>query len=104
MQTRITARHVDVSNGLRAHIENSMSRLGRYYNGIHGAHIVLDGCETRVAGKSAEVTVSVRQNLLRAQQEAESHEEAVNRCVRQLRRQVLRYKNRVRSTNQHRHR
>lgn len=104
MQTRITARRVEVSDGLRAHIENSVSRLGRYYDGIHDARVTLDGHETPGPTKKAEITVSVYRRTLKAQDTAATHREAVDGCVRQLRRQVLRFKDQVRSTKKDVHR
>ncbi|MDX1531743.1 MAG: ribosome-associated translation inhibitor RaiA [Rhodothermales bacterium] len=103
MQTRITARRSDIPDGLRAHIEQSVSKLDRYYDGIYDAHVVLtDGDGGR--GKAAEVTVNVRRQTLKAQNAAPTHEEAITGCVRELRRQVLRYKDRLRSTDKDVHR
>src|SRR5690554_6856818 len=92
MQTRITARHTELPDGLRAHIEHSVSKLDRYYNGIHDAHVVLDGHEASNPGKQVEVKLSVYRRTLTARDAATTYQEAVNGCVRQLRRQVLRYK------------
>lgn len=104
MDTRITARHIEVPDGLRAHIQNSVGKLGRYYDGIHDAHIILDEHEKTGTGKIAEITLSVSRQQLRAAQTADSHQEAVTGCVRQLRRQVMRYKDRLKSVRQDRHR
>ncbi len=104
MQTRITARHTELPDGLRAHIEASVSKLGRYYNGIHDAHVVLDGHESTNPGKTVEVKVNVYRQTLTAQDAAATYQEAVNGCVRQLRRQVIRYKGKVRSTDKDVHR
>lgn len=90
MPTHIAARHVEVPNGLRAHIEQSVGKLDRFYNGIHGARVTLNGSESGQA--SAEVLLTVSRRTLTARQTAPSHREAVDECVRQLRRQVLRYK------------
>lgn len=103
MHTRITARRFDVNDGLRAHIDSSMGKLDRYFDGIHDAHVILDGHDAR-DGKSAEITVTVRRQQLRAQQVATSHQEAISGCVRQLRRQVLRYKDKLRDHGQEWHR
>jgi putative sigma-54 modulation protein len=105
MQTRITARRFDVSDGLRAHIENSVGSLGRYFDGIQGAHVILDGHDSNGAGKIAEVTVTVpRRGQLRAEQVASTHQEAVRGAVRQLRRQVVRYKDEVKDRKKDRYR
>lgn len=102
MQTRITARHTTLNDGLRGHIESSVNKLGRYYDGIHDAHVVLDG--QAGVSKTAEVKLHVYRRTLTAQHAAPTYQEAVTSCVRQLRRQVLRYKGRLRSTDQDVHR
>lgn len=102
MQTRITARHTTLTDSLRGHIEHSVSKLARYYDGIHDAHIVLNGAAG--ASKTAEVKVNVSRRTLTAQEDAPTYREAVDGCVRQLRRQVLRYKDRTRSTDKDVHR
>jgi len=104
MQTRIINRGTDIPDGLHAHIENSMQKLGRCYDGIYDARVVLAGPSGAEAAKLAEVTLSVKRGQLKAQQAASSHQDAVAGCVRQLRRQVLRYKDRLRSRTQVRHR
>lgn len=103
MQTRITARNTTLNDSLRGHIEYSVNKLGRYYDGIHDAHVVLNGNERDVS-KTAEVKVNVYRRTLTAQEAAPTYQEAVNGCVRQLRRQVIRYKTRLRSTDQDSHR
>lgn len=103
MPTRITARHTDLSDGLRAHIEQSVSKLDRYYDGIHDAHVVLDGHDPSSSGKKAEVKVSVYRRILTAQDDGPTYQDAVDGCVRQLRRQVLRYKGKMRSTDKDSH-
>jgi putative sigma-54 modulation protein len=103
MPTRITARHTELSDGLRAHIERSVSKLDRYYDGIHDAHVVLDGHDSDSLGKKAEVKVSVSRRTLTAQDSGLTYQDAVNGCVRQLRRQVLRYKGKIRSTDKDAH-
>jgi putative sigma-54 modulation protein len=103
MPTRITARHTELSDGLRAHIEQSVSKLDRYYDGIHDAHVVLDGHETSNPGKRAEVKVHVYRRILAAQDDGPTYQDAVDGCVRQLRRQVLRYKGKIRSKDKDSH-
>lgn len=104
MQTRITARHTDLSDVLRAQIEQSVAKLARYYDGIHDAHVVLDGNESGPSSKKAEIKVNVSRRTLTAQDAAPTYQEAVSGCVRQLRRQVLRYKEGIRNTSKDVHR
>lgn len=102
MHTRITARHTTLTDSLRGHIEHSVGKLDRYYDGIHDAHVVLNG-DSGIS-KSAEVKVNVYRRTLTAQGIAPTYQEAVSGCVRQLRRQVLRYKGQQRSTDKNIHR
>ena len=102
MQTHITARHTTLTDSLRGHIEHSVNKLDRYYNGIHDAHVVLNG--DAGVSKTAEVKLNVYRRTLTAQNDAPTYQEAVSGCVRQLRRQVLRYKDTMRSTDKDVHR
>lgn len=96
MQTRITAHQTHTTDGLRAHIENSIGKLGRYYDGILDAHVILKENPSPVADKRCEIALSVYRQTLNASDTAPSHEAAVDGCVRQLRRQVARYKSKLR--------
>ncbi|RPJ41844.1 MAG: ribosome-associated translation inhibitor RaiA [Candidatus Latescibacterota bacterium] len=41
MQVSITARHFDLTEGLREHTEEKLARLGKYGVDLHEAHVVL---------------------------------------------------------------
>ena len=96
MQTRITTRHCEASDGLRAHIDSQLGKLERVYDRIHDAHVVLKE-EPSPADKRVEIALSVYRQTLKASDTGPTHAAAVDGCVRQLRRQVSRYKGRVRS-------
>lgn len=104
MDIRITTRRFDLSDKLRSHIETTAGKLGRYFDNIQDIHFVLEDYETRVDGKKAEVTLSVPGGILRAEHTSSTHREAVNECTRQLRRQIIRHKDRLTSIDQDRHR
>lgn len=97
MQTQITARHFDANEQLRTHIDQSLSKLERYYDGIGDVHVVL--CEDGAPGaKAAEVKMIVFRQTLSARHSASTYEEAVDRCTSRLKRQLMRYKSKLRST------
>lgn len=100
MQTRITAHQCEASDGLRSHIEQSVSKLGRYYDGIVDAHVILKEDPSPSDEKLAEVTLNVYRQTLVATDTAPTHGAAVDGCVRQLKRQVTRYKDRLRDRTQ----
>lgn len=98
MQTRITSRRFDATDALKETVQSQVEGLGRYYDGIHDAHVVLE--EDGSSEKRAEVVLQVYRNTLAASDTGPTHEVAVNACVRQLRRQVLRYKDKLRRVPQ----
>jgi len=93
MQTRITARHFEAPAALRSHVTRSLGRLERYVERAGEAHVILtDGGPD--AEKRAEIALSAPRQSFRAASEKPSLESAVDDCVRQLRRQALRLKER----------
>ena len=94
MPTRIHARQFEAPDALRNHVLQQVGSLDKIYNGIHDARVVL--AEEADDSKRADVAIQVYRQTLTAQQTAATHELAVSECVRQLRRQVLRYKSQLR--------
>ena len=99
MQTQITARHFEANPSLRDYATNKLSTLERYYDGITEARVVLSDDGGPAANKSAEVVVRVYQQTLSANGQGVSHEEAIDRCMSALRRQIKKYKAKLRSTD-----
>ncbi len=99
MQTRITARHFDASPTLRKHAADRLAKLERFYDGITNAHVVLSTTKDQVAGRYAEITLTVKRQRLTAEDSAPTHEAAIDNCVERLRRQILRYKAKLRSND-----
>lgn len=99
MQTQITARHFEAPPELREYATERLSRLERYYNGITDAHVVLTNDGTPADGKAAEVILQVYRQTLSARDKAPTHEDAIDHCVQRLRRQIMRYKAKLRRTD-----
>lgn len=99
MQTQITARHFDANPALRDYASSKLSRLERYYDGITEARLVLSDEGGPATGKSAEIIIHVYQKTLSANSEGTSHEQAIDRCMAAIRRQIKRYKAKLRSTD-----
>jgi putative sigma-54 modulation protein len=94
MQTRITARHFAASDGLRSHVARSLGKLERYFDRIHDAHVILH--DAPPTDSRAEIALSAPRQTFSAAYAAPTVEAAVDGCVRQLRRQVVRHKDRLR--------
>jgi putative sigma-54 modulation protein len=99
MQTQITARHFDADQALKEYAESKLATLERYYDGITDARVVLSQDGAPGKSKSAEVFVQVYQQTLSATGSGSTHEDAVDQCVKALRRQVKKYKAKLRSTD-----
>jgi len=104
MQTQITARHVDLNPDLRSHVDSQLSKLQRYYDGIINAHVILGESNAPSGDKTAEINIDVYQKRLSAEDAASTHEQAVNQCIDHLRRQLKKYKAKLRSTDKDAHR
>ena len=104
MEPRITARHFSLSNDLRNFVNDRVAKLEQYYNGITDAHVILDIENGRPNSRySAEAILTVYRQTLSAQDSADSHETALDNCVEGLRRQLLRYKGKLKDTAKHYH-
>jgi ribosomal subunit interface protein len=100
MQIQMTARQFDASPALRTRVNQRLQKLERFYDGILDANVVL----TRKPEKAAEISVNVYRQTLTARTTRDRHEDAIDECVEQLRRQLLRYKAKLRDTNRRSHR
>lgn len=95
MQVQITARHFDATPTLRDYAEQRLSKLTRYYDGITDAHVIM-GVDHETE-KNTEITLNVFRQQLVADATAPTHEEAIDGCVERLRRQLLKYKSKLKS-------
>jgi len=103
-QTQITTRHVDVSEAVRQHAEERTAKLEKFYDGIVRAHVILGEDNSPASKKTAGIHLEVYQKQLSAEDRADTHKEAINLCVDHLRRQLERYKSKLRSTDKDAHR
>lgn len=103
-QTQITARHVDVSDRIRQYAKERTGKLEQFYDGIVNAHVILGEDNSPANEKTAEINIEVYQKQLSAEDSASTHEEAINLCVDHLRRQLEKYKSKLRSKDKDAHR
>ncbi len=103
MQIQVTARHFNADDRLQTYARTKVSRLNRYYDGITGIQVVLERA-AHVPPAQVEIGLNVFRQQLTARAEGDTHEEALDLCVERLRRQLKRYKERVRGTDKDQHR
>jgi putative sigma-54 modulation protein len=95
MKVRITARHCDPDAELRRHVEEKVSHLGRYFDRVDEAHVVLEAEGHR---QIAEVIVHASRTVVSSKQAAEDLRSAFDLAVDKVERQIRRHKDRVRNT------
>lgn len=103
-QTQITTRHVDVSDEVRQYAEKRTGKLEQFFDNIIDAHVILGEDNSPASKKTAEININVYQQQLSAEDSASTHQEAINLCVDHLRRQLEKYKAKLRSKDKDAHR
>lgn len=103
-QTQVTARHVDVSDRVYEYAQNRTQKLEQFYDGIVSAHVILSKDNSPAENKTAEINIEVYQKRLSADDSADTHEQAINLCIDHLRRQLEKYKAKLRSKDKDAHR
>jgi len=94
MRLTVTARsHLDPA--LRTYAVQKLAKLDRHDGSIHEARIVLEDDERRLPPASAEVFVHIGHDQLMARCEGAGVQEAVDRVIDKIDRQILRRKERV---------
>ncbi len=99
MQVQITARHFKANDELQAYVNDRVAKLKRYYDGITNVHVILDLIPVQNNSThecEADISLSVYKQRLAAKALAATHEEAVNDSLANIRRQIIRYKDKLR--------
>lgn len=104
MQMQFTARHFDASPELRDYAEQRLEKLHRYYDGITNASVTVTRGGNGIPEWTAEVAVRVYRQTLTARATEPTHEQAIDNCTERLRRQIMRYKAKIRTTSGYAHR
>jgi ribosomal subunit interface protein len=98
MEPRITARRCTLSTSHRSFIVDRIARLEQVYDGITDVHVVLEKESTGPQSWNAEVLANVFRRQIAGHARNASFEIAVDDCVEQLRRQLLKHKAKLRRT------
>ncbi len=93
MQINITGHHVDVTEPLKAYVDEKMQKLTRHFSMITNAHVVLT-VEKPYLHK-AEAHVFVSQKEIHAAAEAEDMYAAIDSLIDKLDRQVIKHKEKL---------
>ncbi len=89
MQVSITGHHVEVTDSLRAHIEDKFSIIKRHFDNVMDVHIILT---VEKLEQKAEATVQISGAKLYADDVQQDMYTAIDNMVDKLDRQILKHK------------
>lgn len=92
MQVSITGRHLEVTDSLKAHVEDKISKLKRHFDHVVDVHVIL-GVEKM--DQKAEATVQVSGATLFAEDHQEDMYVAIDNMVDKLDRQIIKHKEKI---------
>ena len=94
MQVNLTGHHVDVTDALRAYVDEKIARLERHFDHVTNVHVILS---VEKLNKKAEATVHIAGADVFADSVHEDMYAAIDALVDKLDRQVLRHKEKLKS-------
>ena len=101
MQVNLTGHHVDITDALRAYVDEKIARLERHFDHVTNVHVILS---VEKLNKKAEATVHIAGADVFADAVHEDMYAAIDSLVDKLDRQVLRHKEKVKNHRGNGHR
>jgi len=96
MNIKVNSVHFDADQKLIDHINKKVNKLGQFFDGIIGAEVFLRLENVQDdANKVAEIKLLIPGNDLFVKKQTKTFEEAVNKAVDTLNRQVTKYKEKL---------
>lgn len=94
MQVNLTGHHVDITDPLRAYVDEKIARLERHFEHVTNVHVILS---VEKLAQKAEATVHVAGADVFADAVHEDMYAAIDALVDKLDRQVIRHKEKLKS-------
>ena len=101
MQVNLTGHHVDITDALRAYVDEKIARLERHFDHVTNVHVILS---VEKLQKKAEATVHVAGADVFADAVHEDMYAAIDALIDKLDRQVIRHKEKTKSHRGNGHR
>ena len=92
MQVNLTGHHVDITDALRAYVDEKIAKLERHFDHVSNVHVILS---VEKLNKKAEATVHIAGAAVFAESVHEDMYAAIDALVDKLDRQVLRHKEKL---------
>lgn len=100
MKVNIESIHFDADKKLLQFIDEKCQKLTQFFDGIVGIEVFLKLQNTRIkedGNKIVEIKVQVPSKTLFAEEQSKTFEEATDTCVDSLKKQIIKYKEKIRS-------
>jgi len=101
MQVNLTGHHVDITDSLRAYVDEKIAKLERHFDHVTNVHVILS---IEKLEKKAEATVHIAGADVFADSVHQDMYAAIDSLVDKLDRQVLRHKEKIKNHRGNGHR
>lgn len=101
MQVNLTGHHVDITDALRAYVDEKIAKLERHFEHVTNVHVILS---VEKLNQKAEATVHIAGADVFADSVHEDMYAAIDGLIDKLDRQVLRHKEKVKNHRGNGHR
>jgi len=96
MNIKINTVHFDAGQKLIDHVNKKVNKLGQFFEGITGAEVYLRLQNVQDdENKIAEIKLNIPGNDLFVKRQSKTFEEAINKAVDTLKRQLTKYKEKL---------
>ena len=96
MKVTVQSIHFDADKKLKDYVEQKVSKLGTYFDGVTGSEVRLKlENSTKLENKIAEVKVSIPGNDLFVKKQSQSFEGATDEAVDVLKKQIVKHKDKL---------
>ena len=92
MQVSVTGHHVEVTDSLKTHVEEKISKLKRHFDNVTDVHVILT---VEKLEQKAEATVQISGAKLFAEDHQEDMYAAIDALVDKLDRQIKKHKEKL---------
>jgi len=89
MQVSITGHHIEVTDSLKAHVDEKIGKLKRHFDNVTDVHVILT---VEKLEQKAEATVQISGAKLFADDTQEDMYKAIDNMVDKLDRQIIKHK------------
>lgn len=97
MDIQVTARHFRARAEVKAHATEAVKKLGRFYDGIISADVILSFERRLNSVKAAEINLHVHRTVLSAREKSDDFVKSIDAAAEKLTVQLEKYKAKLRA-------